>query len=95
MRNPDVLQAYAELVEVRRKAARRNGLVFGMLFVLALAIGAWLFRADLSIDSDLPVLGLLAIIFTLTMSQFTTSEIVSRSILDLIGTLQRINADSA
>jgi hypothetical protein len=93
MGNPDVLQAYAHLVEIRRKAARRNGLVFGTLFFAAVGIGAWLSGGVASVGSDLPVLAMIAIIFTLSMSQFMTSEIVNKSILELIGTLQRVDAD--
>jgi len=93
MGNPDVLQAYAHLVEIRRKAARRNGLVFGTLFFVAVGIGAWLSGGVASVGSDLPVLAMIAIIFTLSMSQFMTSEIVNKSILELIGTLQRVDAD--
>jgi len=94
MRGPQTLQAYADLVEVRRKAARRNGVFIGIGYLVIIVVAGYLLRQDYAIELDILLYAFLALNFTMLTNQQMTSEIVHKSILDLIAELQRAQEDS-
>ena len=85
----DTLQAYANLVEVRRKAARRNGAIVGLGYLIIVAIAAYLLNKEYAVHLDALLYPFVALNFAMLTGQQITSEIVNKSILDLIATLQR------
>jgi hypothetical protein len=70
MGNLKILQSYAELIETRRKATRRNGLIFAAFVLGVFLVGAWLFKDELSRKIDLLVIAILGVNFIWLGSQF-------------------------
>ena len=94
MRGPQALQAYADLVEVRRKAAQRNGFFIGIVYLVTIVVAGYLLRQDYAIELDILVYAFLVLNFTMLTNHQIASEIVHKSILDLIDELQRALDDS-
>ena len=94
MRGPQALQAYADLVEVRRKAARRNGFFILIGYFITIVFVGYLLRHEYAIELDILGYAFLALNFTMLTNQQMTSEIVHKSILDLIDALIHAQEDS-
>ena len=94
MRGPQALQAYADLVEVRRKAAQRNGVFIGIGYLIIIVFVGYLLRHEYAIELDILAFAFVALNFTMLTNQQMTSEIVHKSILDLIDALIHAQEDS-
>ena len=94
MHGPHILKAYADIVEVRHKAARRNGIFIVIGYLAFIVVAGYLLRQDYAIELNILLYAFLALNFTILTNQQMTSEIVHKSILDLIDELQRALDDS-
>ena len=91
MKSIDALDQYSTLVDIRRKAARRNGIFLGVLFLIVAAITGWLLRSEFNFDWTLLVYIFLLINIGLLINLQLSTEAFQKGMLDFIKILQQMD----